>query len=104
MDLRSVFDNARSQVGNHYGTASDRLLDRMGLEHKRSTMEVVLPAIGIFAAGVTVGALLGVLFAPKRGEEIRGDVRHKLEDLREKGTRRYEELRSTENAIDEATG
>ncbi|MEM1350626.1 MAG: YtxH domain-containing protein [Myxococcota bacterium] len=54
----------------------------------------MLPALSIFSAGLVVGAALGVLFAPKRGEEVRGDIRHRLDDLRARGNARYDELRS----------
>lgn len=97
MDIRRALEGAKGQLGHGYDAATERLLERLGLEHKRSTMEVVLPAIGIFAAGVTVGALLGVMFAPKRGDELRGDVKHRLEDLRERGVKRYDEIRHREN-------
>ena len=96
MDIRRVLEGAKGQLGTGYDHATERVLDRLGLEHKRSTMEIVLPAIGIFAAGLTVGALLGVMFAPKRGDEIRSDVRHRLENLKERGVERYDQIRHRE--------
>ena len=102
MDIRRALEGAKGSLGSGYDAATERLLERLGLEHKRSTMEIVLPAIGIFAAGVTVGALLGVMFAPKRGEDLRTDVRHRLEDLRERGVQRYDEIRHREGIEAEA--
>ena len=79
MDLRDWFSSAQSTVGNGYDRSVDRLLDRMGLQYKQSAQDVVLPALGIFAAGLAVGATLGLLFAPKPGTEIRRGVRNRLE-------------------------
>ncbi|WP_168210831.1 YtxH domain-containing protein [Persicimonas caeni] len=88
--LQTFNDSARSS----YDNSVNSLLDRMGLEQKRSTMEVILPALGIFGAGMAVGAALGVLFAPKRGEEIRSDLGSQIGQLRERGYESYEQLRS----------
>lgn len=98
MDVRTLLDKGRSG----YDSGMNVVLDRLGLESRRSAMEAVLPAIGIFAAGVTVGALLGVMFAPKRGSEFRGDIRHKLDDLREAGAERYQSIRHRIGNEDEA--
>jgi len=34
--------------------------------------------LGWFLAGLGVGALVGVLYAPKAGRELRGDIRERL--------------------------
>lgn len=47
----------------------------------RGVLVSVLAGIGI---GVLVGAVAGLLLAPKSGEEIRGDVAQKLHDLTDK--------------------
>jgi hypothetical protein len=93
MDVRSLLENAQRSVSTRYDQSVDALLDRMGLEQKRSTMEVVLPALGIFGAGLAVGAALGLLFAPKRGDELRGDIRHRIGDLSDRSLEQYETLR-----------
>lgn len=94
MDWKKVFTDVNRQVSSSYDSSVESLLERMGLEQKRSTMEIILPVIGVFGAGIAVGATLGVLFAPKRGEDIRGDLRHRLEDFRERVPTSYTELRS----------
>ncbi len=52
--------------------AMDReaLLRRVGLE-ERSPAGDFFTGLGLFAVGVLVGAGLGLMFAPKRGEEMR---------------------------------
>jgi hypothetical protein len=51
----------------------DDLLRLIGLE-ERTPAGDVLGGLGLFAVGMLVGAGLGLLFAPKRGEEIRGQM------------------------------
>lgn len=94
MDLRRVLENAQGSVRSTYDSGVESLLDRLGLEQKRSTMEVVLPALAIFGTGLAVGAALGVMFAPKRGEELRTDIRHRIGDIKDRGVERYESLRT----------
>ncbi|NND02496.1 MAG: YtxH domain-containing protein [Acidimicrobiia bacterium] len=94
MDIRRIMENAQGTVRNTYDSGVGQLLDRLGLEQKRSTMEVVLPALAIFGTGLAVGAALGVMFAPKRGEELRTDIRHRIGDIKDRGVERYETLRT----------
>ncbi len=51
----------------------DALLERMGLE-KRSPAADFFTGLGLFSVGVLVGAGLGLMFAPKRGEEMRSQL------------------------------
>ena len=53
----------------------DDILRVIGLETRRSTADYILPALGLFGAGIVVGAGLGLLFAPKSGREIRDEIR-----------------------------
>jgi hypothetical protein len=103
MDWRKSIDKMNSSVGSTYDRSVDALLDRLGLERKHDTMDIVLPALGIFGAGIAVGAALGVLFAPKRGDEIRSDIRHQLDDLKKAGAESYDQLKHKgEEAIGKA--
>ncbi|RAL24989.1 hypothetical protein DL240_01905 [Lujinxingia litoralis] len=85
MDWKKVINDVNRNVSSTYDASVENLLDRLGLEHRKSTMDVVLPMLGVFGAGIAVGASLGLLFAPKRGNELRSELRHSLEDLRERG-------------------
>lgn len=55
---------------------SEKALAAIGLQPRRSAADFLLPALGVFSVGVLVGAGLGLLLAPKRGRELRGDLRH----------------------------
>ncbi len=48
----------------------DAILDRLGLE-ERTPAGDFFTGLGLFAVGVLVGAGLGLMFAPKRGEDMR---------------------------------
>lgn len=100
MDLQRLLNNAQhllseaqSSAQSTYDSAANRALDRLGLQHKRTASDVLLPALGIFTAGVAAGAVLGLLFAPRRGDETRTELVHRLEDLRER-VRRTEEAQA----------
>jgi hypothetical protein len=48
----------------------DVVLDRLGLE-RRTPAGDFFTGLGLFSVGVLVGAGLGLMFAPKRGEDMR---------------------------------
>jgi gas vesicle protein len=93
MELQELLDNLNNSVSTSYDGNVDKVLEQVGLQQRQSTRDVVLPALGIFGAGIAVGATLGMLFAPKRGDELRTDLRQNLEDLREKSAEEYNQLR-----------
>ena len=50
-----------------------------------------------FLGGVAIGALLGILFAPAKGEETREKMADAARDWSERAKRKAEELRDTVN-------
>ena len=78
MNLKSTF----AKINETLPTTGEDILDALGLERRRSTAEKVLPVIGVFAAGLLVGAGLSLLLSPRSGPEIReqigGVVRNRL--------------------------
>lgn len=57
----------------------DDVLEMLGLERRRSTMDWLLPTLGAFSVGVLVGVSVGLMLAPKSGPELRGDLRNRLQ-------------------------
>ena len=54
----------------HNAFDRDELLERVGLE-RRTPAGDFITGLGLFAVGVLAGAGLGLMFAPKRGDEMR---------------------------------
>ena len=57
----------------------DDVLSLLGLESKKGPTDWLLPTLGAFSVGLLVGAGLGLLMAPKAGNELRGDLRNRLQ-------------------------
>lgn len=99
MNSINAIDKSLRSVTNTYDEVQKGLLDRLGLEPKRSTFDLMLPALGIFGAGIAAGAALGVIFAPKRGTELRKDIKHGVSDLRERGVEQLEDIRESARSL-----
>ena len=69
------------------------ILNSLGLQSIPERSDTILPAMGIFGAGILVGAGLGLLFAPKPGRELRDDLRRNAGDLGENLKHKAEDLR-----------
>jgi len=75
----------KDQLSNISDRSTLRVMDALGLERKRETTDYVMPALGIFGAGLVVGAALGLLFAPKPGAEFRHELQRGVKDIRHRG-------------------
>jgi hypothetical protein len=56
----------------------DDLLETLGLQ-RRNSADWVVPAVTALGVGLLVGAGLGLLLAPKSGNELREDLRERLQ-------------------------
>lgn len=72
-----VLDNIKSTRG----FTKDEVLAALGLERRRSSLDVVLPALGCLAAGIAIGTGITLLFAPKSGREMRREIGDKATTL-----------------------
>ena len=68
MNWRQAFEKVNDEVR---GFNPEDILTAMGLEKRRSSAEKMLPMIGIFGAGLLVGAGVAMLLSPKTGREVR---------------------------------
>lgn len=100
MEWKQLLNQLNESASQKYDEGYHALLDRAGLQEKRSTTEAILPMLGVFGAGIAVGATLGMLFAPKRGDALRHDIRHSLEELQQKSKIRASEIAEREHASD----
>lgn len=72
MDLKDL----RKQLT---GLEKDDFLKLLGVEERRTTVDYLMPALGMFSVGLLVGAGLGLMLAPKSGRELRTDLRSRLQ-------------------------
>lgn len=79
--------NIQDRLAHMSDDSRARILESLGLEQKQDPIHLILPAIGIFSAGLAVGAMLGLFLAPKSGSDLRSDIRTKAYDLRERAPR-----------------
>ena len=57
----------------------DDLLNLIGLETRKDTTDYLLPALGAFTVGVLLGVGVGLMLAPKPGNELRTDLRNRFQ-------------------------
>jgi len=61
----------------------DDVLSWVGLQSRRTTLDTLLPSLGIFSVGLLVGAGVGLLLAPKSGQQLREDLRSRIQGATE---------------------
>jgi hypothetical protein len=63
--------------------SKEDILSALGLASKPSAPQRILGTLGIFAAGLLVGAGAALLLAPKSGEDLRDDLGQRFRKMRE---------------------
>jgi hypothetical protein len=64
------------------GLGTGDVLAALGLERRRTPIDIVIPAAGLFFAGLMVGAGVALLVAPKSGSETRRELKGRATNLR----------------------
>ena len=78
----SVAEDMRDRVAQGYDRAGDRVSDlRDRAQDMYAGEDHTLRNVLTFAAGVGVGVGTALLFAPASGEEIRGQIGEKVEEI-----------------------
>src|SRR5271157_739332 len=78
---------------------ADDLLGLVGLQRRRSTIQLILPAIGLVSLGAAVGAGAALLIAPSSG----ADLRQRLSERMDKLTDRINEMQNHQPTSPAAT-
>jgi hypothetical protein len=79
--MTMIQDSVKNRVDTIRGLSSEDILSTLGLARKRSGMEMLLPAAGVFFAGVAIGTGVALLLAPKPGRQLRRDIKNKANEL-----------------------
>jgi hypothetical protein len=80
----------------------EMLLRRVGLEEHTPTSDF-FTGLGLFSVGVLVGAGLGLLFAPRRGEDVRAMMQDAWRNRMSKATGPDYQAMSAETAMPTTT-
>jgi hypothetical protein len=75
MNIKSMFD------GKMRGERYEQMLDKMNLQRKSDSSNM-MSNMGMFGIGIAVGVTLGMMFAPKRGQELRSQAKQKIPGMR----------------------
>jgi gas vesicle protein len=76
-----IQDTVKDKMDVVRGLSSNDILAALGLERRRSALDVLLPAVGVFAAGAILGGGIALLLAPKSGRETRRQLKGKASEL-----------------------
>jgi len=71
----------------------DSILEALGLRRDTTTASDAGSMLMIFAAGALVGTALALLFAPRSGQELRSDLRGKMDDVRRRAAGETEQTK-----------
>ncbi|MEQ1875869.1 MAG: YtxH domain-containing protein [Bdellovibrionia bacterium] len=62
----------------------DDLLKSIGLQEYRSAAWSAVPGAAFFGVGLLVGAGIGLLFAPRTGQELRDDISDRFNSMKDR--------------------
>lgn len=77
-------DMLKDKMSSVRSGSAEEILAMLGLERRRSSIEMLVSAGALVAGGMIVGAGLGLLLAPKPGRALRRQLKDKASDLVER--------------------
>lgn len=91
-------DMLKEKMNSMRGASADDILTALGLERRRTPLDVIGSIAIVFTTGLVIGAAAGMLMAPKSGRALRQELKSKASDLAdtigEKAETATHELRS----------
>lgn len=66
------------------GANTEDILASLGLQARRSSIEIIGSTAAILATGMVLGAGLALLMAPKSGQALRSDIKARANQLAER--------------------
>lgn len=70
------------------------ILSALGLQTKGNVVDTVIPALGVFGAGLLIGTALGMLVAPKTGKAMRKQITRRANDVYDRAAEAVDEIRA----------
>lgn len=81
-----------------YGVSD--LLSTVGLERRRTTVDRLVPALGLIGLGTAIGAGVALLWAPSSGRELRAKVSEQIDSAKDRAKERLDNgMRSLEDTM-----
>lgn len=77
-------DILKDKVHSMKTTNGDDLLAALGLERRRSSVQIIGSCAAIFGTGMILGAGIALLVAPKTGRALRQEIKTKASDYAER--------------------
>lgn len=76
-----IQDTVKDRFQSVRGLSTDDILSALGLQRRRTAVDVIVPTAGLFIAGLMVGAGFALLMAPKSGRDTRRELQGRARDL-----------------------
>jgi hypothetical protein len=70
------------------------ILGALGLQTKGNVIDTVIPALGVFGAGLLIGTALGMLVAPKTGKAMRKQIGRRANEVYDRAAEAVDEIRT----------